>query len=523
MCCEFWLLLGRRPPVLFTPMDNILRNLEDLSRTELVWLNTYLAGRLRALPPENEPQPHSLPKAATDVEHSVGQYLAQSDSVAEFASHSAVLYGLKVQSTDQVPLNIGRILSRRNGCFVSTTELLRCHAYTECLFLVILPKGIRVDSFCTPKRHFEIAVRIPICSPNDRPAKSQASSLTSLGENPMLSLDQDLVGRPSAGVASEDSHDEASDDVGNNDRAAELKHKGSDPQPVAVDGRGDTTKAKKGTTFHVSRVDQYGESDSTPGVVEGPETPVAEIGEELPQPVAVDGRGGALPSEITKHDKEHQQIERVTPTVEWTEKPFLPSQKADTLPLAIERGEATIVALSVCDGKDKCKDVAKDNSAATSLGSLPHCMQGSTCVEGDQEGYAGNKPWVSALSTCDILAPIPEADVAVDNGSNVEASNIVAKPKALPLKVSPAARKGLAKIVTSQTQPARTQSLLDGYVHGLKVWKQHQSERCLPRLTFALYRAEQLEDHVLAVKVRAMSTDLVTNLSDDRRVQDSPL
>ena len=45
-------------------MDNILRNLEDLSRTELVWLNTYLAGRLRALPPENEPQPHPLPKAA---------------------------------------------------------------------------------------------------------------------------------------------------------------------------------------------------------------------------------------------------------------------------------------------------------------------------------------------------------------------------------------------------------------------------------------------------------------------------
>ena len=44
-------------------MDNILRSLEDLSRTELVWLNTYLTGRLRALPPENEQQPHPLPKA----------------------------------------------------------------------------------------------------------------------------------------------------------------------------------------------------------------------------------------------------------------------------------------------------------------------------------------------------------------------------------------------------------------------------------------------------------------------------
>ena len=65
-----------------------------------------------------------------------------------------------------------------------------------------------------------------------------------------------MVGRSDAGVASEDSHDEASDDAGNNNRAAELKHKGSDPQPVAVDGCGDTTKPKKGTTFHVSRVDQ---------------------------------------------------------------------------------------------------------------------------------------------------------------------------------------------------------------------------------------------------------------------------
>ena len=48
-------------------MDNILRSLEDLSRTELVWLNTYLAGRLRALPPENEQQPHPLPKAMPHV------------------------------------------------------------------------------------------------------------------------------------------------------------------------------------------------------------------------------------------------------------------------------------------------------------------------------------------------------------------------------------------------------------------------------------------------------------------------
>ena len=50
---------------LFAPMDNILRSLEDLSRTELVWLNTYLAGRLHVLPPENEQQPHPVTMPGT--------------------------------------------------------------------------------------------------------------------------------------------------------------------------------------------------------------------------------------------------------------------------------------------------------------------------------------------------------------------------------------------------------------------------------------------------------------------------
>ena len=43
-------LLGRRPSVSVFTMDTILREL-GLSRNELVWLNTYVAGRLQALPP----------------------------------------------------------------------------------------------------------------------------------------------------------------------------------------------------------------------------------------------------------------------------------------------------------------------------------------------------------------------------------------------------------------------------------------------------------------------------------------
>ena len=270
-------------------------------------------------------------------------------------------------------------------------------------------------------------------------------------------------------VASEDSHDEASEEVGNNDYVTALKHKGSDPQPVAVDGRGDTNQTRRGTTFHVSLVDQYGESDCTPGFSEGPERAGTEIGKGLPQPVAVDGRGGDVSPDMTKHDNGDHPTERVTPTAEWAEKPAFPSQKVGTFPLSIEKGGVTIVALSVGDGKDKCKDVTKNNGAAAPLDGLPHCSKDSAFMEDDRDDYAGNKPWVSALSTCDILAPIPEADVAVGNGCNVESPNITAKPKALPVKVSPAARKGLARVATSQTQPVRMQGLLNGYVHGLAV------------------------------------------------------
>ena len=68
------LLLGRRPPVSVLTMDNILRELEGLSRPELVWLNTYLAGRLRALPSASvmartawEKKKEALPPASVQI------------------------------------------------------------------------------------------------------------------------------------------------------------------------------------------------------------------------------------------------------------------------------------------------------------------------------------------------------------------------------------------------------------------------------------------------------------------------
>ena len=66
---------------------------------------------------------------------------------------------------------------------------------------------------------------------------------------------------------------------------------------------------------------------------------------------------------------------------------------------------------------------------------------------------------------CDILAPVPEADVAVVNECSGKSPNLTAKPKALPVKASPAASKGLVTVATSQTQPVQMQELLNGYVH----------------------------------------------------------
>ena len=47
----FPFVLGRSPPVCLQSMDTILRLLEGLRRDEIVWLNTYLTERLRAMPP----------------------------------------------------------------------------------------------------------------------------------------------------------------------------------------------------------------------------------------------------------------------------------------------------------------------------------------------------------------------------------------------------------------------------------------------------------------------------------------
>ena len=124
-----------------------------------------------------------LPDLAADVEHSVERYLNEPSNLSDVHCQSVVLYVLKIVCTDHAPLNVGRIVSGRRGSFVSTTELLRCHAYTECLLFVVLPKGIRIEGLCSPRRHYEVVLRIPIRSKEIDSREHEPGLLTPLGVN----------------------------------------------------------------------------------------------------------------------------------------------------------------------------------------------------------------------------------------------------------------------------------------------------------------------------------------------------
>ena len=101
-----------------------------------------------------------------------------------------MLYGLKVIGTSQQPLKVGYIMPNRTGFIVSGTELLKCHAFTDCLLFIYLPKGVRPETFCTPRGNFQILLQIPICenAGSDR-SKSLAATPTPLGNNPTQVVD----------------------------------------------------------------------------------------------------------------------------------------------------------------------------------------------------------------------------------------------------------------------------------------------------------------------------------------------
>ena len=132
------------------------------------------------------------------IETSIDNYNSATGPNLSHSKEHSVLYGLKVFCTSQQPLKVGYIMPNRNGFIVSGTELLACHAFTECLLFIYLPKGVRPETCCTPRSNFQILLQIPICMNADK-GVSPAATSTPLGNNPTQ-----VVNTPSTPEAMQD-------------------------------------------------------------------------------------------------------------------------------------------------------------------------------------------------------------------------------------------------------------------------------------------------------------------------------
>ena len=123
-----------------------------------------------------------LPDLQEKLQRSYDSYVQDPPVPNDFRCQTPVVYVLSVCSTDLTPINIGKVVNGRRGLFVSTTELLKCHAYTKCTVAILLPKGIKLELVCTPSRHIEILAKISVCS-SPKQRSSTETQLTSLGVN----------------------------------------------------------------------------------------------------------------------------------------------------------------------------------------------------------------------------------------------------------------------------------------------------------------------------------------------------
>ena len=99
----------------------------------------------------------------------------------------------------------------------------------------------------------------------------------------------------------------------------------------------------------------------------------------------------------------------------------------------------------------------------------PSLSQGGCYPQSAKKQPTAGEPWVSALSTNKILAPIPASETNLGFEDVIGTVDGTSKPKALPLSASQAVRNELAKVATTTTQPGQLQPSLGGYVYVLPV------------------------------------------------------
>ena len=124
----------------------------------------------------------SFPDLQDELQGAYDSYVQDPPIPIDFRCQTPVAYVLSVCSTDLTPVNIGKVVKGSRGLFVSSTELLKCHAYTKCTVAILLPKGIKLELVCTPSRHIEILAKIPVAPP-PRQSSSIVTQPTSFGVN----------------------------------------------------------------------------------------------------------------------------------------------------------------------------------------------------------------------------------------------------------------------------------------------------------------------------------------------------
>ena len=124
----------------------------------------------------------SFPDLQDELQGAYDSYVQDPPIPNDFKCQTPVANVLSVCSSDLTPVNIGKVVKGSRGLFVSSTELLKCHAYTKCTVAILLPKGIKLELVCTPSRHVEILAKIPVAS-SPRQSSSIVTQPTALGVN----------------------------------------------------------------------------------------------------------------------------------------------------------------------------------------------------------------------------------------------------------------------------------------------------------------------------------------------------
>ena len=322
-------------------------------------------------------------------------------------------------------------------------------------------------------------ISIPIRSPKEEPPSEQLSPITSLGYNPTQHSSHRWAashGKPTprgaeSQIEATPSQQKRLTELGAPPSPTEVKEQKEQkcegdkaPQPIAVDGCGDVGLRKETRATTPGLAAEL--LDSPPFDPALTESGNAKGDSMLPQPVAVDGCGGSSFPVV----KGRSDSLPITPTLAWTEKPIAPSEKLvsdeeEVLPGSTEGKTDNTGQLVQLIEESKKHDITDDELK------LPgsNLKQNGNGHQNVKEQSADNKPWVSALTACQILASIPEGDLSLSSDAAAVASHGDNKPKALPLSVSQAARQGLAKIATPGVMPKQPQSHQSGYVHGLTV------------------------------------------------------